>query len=63
MGPSAARHLVRISPVLVTGIASRVRAIVRHSGSVRLRAASAGMAVRRTGDPRMAKTALGLRSV
>eukprot|EP00969_Alexandrium_andersonii_P157243 6949998-Alexandrium_andersonii.AAC.1 len=47
----------------MTGMASRVRAIVRCSGSVRLRAASAGMAARRTAEPGMAKSALRLRSV
>eukprot|EP00969_Alexandrium_andersonii_P204883 9054164-Alexandrium_andersonii.AAC.1 len=46
----------------MTGVASRVRAIVRHSGSVRLRAASAGMAARRTAEPGMARSALRLRS-
>eukprot|EP00969_Alexandrium_andersonii_P101726 4489619-Alexandrium_andersonii.AAC.1 len=46
----------------MTGIASRVLAMVRYSGSVRLRAASAGMAVRRTADPGVARSALRLRS-
>eukprot|EP00969_Alexandrium_andersonii_P197397 8720800-Alexandrium_andersonii.AAC.1 len=62
MGPSAARHLAHVSPALMTGIASRVRAIVRYSGSVKLRAASAGAAVRRTAEPGMARSALRLRS-
>eukprot|EP00969_Alexandrium_andersonii_P129607 5728791-Alexandrium_andersonii.AAC.1 len=46
----------------MTGVASRARAIVRHSGSVGPRAASAGMAVRRTAEPGMARAALRLRS-
>eukprot|EP00969_Alexandrium_andersonii_P282850 12504304-Alexandrium_andersonii.AAC.1 len=41
----------------MTGMASRVRAIVRYSGSVRLRAASAGMAVSKTAEPGMARSA------
>eukprot|EP00969_Alexandrium_andersonii_P306544 13551588-Alexandrium_andersonii.AAC.1 len=48
MGSSAARHLAHVSPEPITGMASRVRAIVRYSRCVRLRAASAGVAVRRT---------------
>eukprot|EP00969_Alexandrium_andersonii_P159341 7040139-Alexandrium_andersonii.AAC.1 len=46
----------------MTGIASRVRAMVRYSGSVRLKAASAGMAVRSTAEPGMARSALRLRA-
>eukprot|EP00969_Alexandrium_andersonii_P275717 12185627-Alexandrium_andersonii.AAC.1 len=34
-----------MSPELMTGVASRVHAVARYSGSVRLKAASAGMAV------------------
>eukprot|EP00969_Alexandrium_andersonii_P196482 8680829-Alexandrium_andersonii.AAC.1 len=62
MGPSAARHLARVNPVLMTGVASRARAIARYSGSVRLRAASAGVAVRRTAEPGVARSARRLRS-
>eukprot|EP00969_Alexandrium_andersonii_P034011 1487320-Alexandrium_andersonii.AAC.1 len=46
----------------MTGMAKRVLAMVRHSGSARLRAASAGMAVRRTADPGVARSARRLRS-
>eukprot|EP00969_Alexandrium_andersonii_P122652 5422034-Alexandrium_andersonii.AAC.1 len=46
----------------MTGMARRVRAMVRYSGSVRLSAASAGIAVRRTADPGVARSALRLRS-
>eukprot|EP00969_Alexandrium_andersonii_P070734 3122085-Alexandrium_andersonii.AAC.1 len=46
----------------MTGTARRVRAMVRYSGSARLRAASAGIAVRRTADPGVARSALRLRS-
>eukprot|EP00969_Alexandrium_andersonii_P320153 14144689-Alexandrium_andersonii.AAC.1 len=63
MGSGAARHLARASPVLRTGMARRVRAIVLYSGSVRPRAASAGMAVRRTAEPGMAKSDRRLRSI
>eukprot|EP00969_Alexandrium_andersonii_P138416 6120901-Alexandrium_andersonii.AAC.1 len=56
------RHLVHVSPEAMTGVAKRVRAIARYSGSVRLRAASAGMAVRRTAEPGVARSAPRLRS-
>eukprot|EP00969_Alexandrium_andersonii_P342706 15148235-Alexandrium_andersonii.AAC.2 len=46
----------------MTGKARRVLAIVRYSGSVRLRAASAGMAVRSTADPGVARSARRARS-
>eukprot|EP00969_Alexandrium_andersonii_P308427 13632492-Alexandrium_andersonii.AAC.1 len=48
----------------MTGVASRVRAIVRYSGPARLRAAWAGMAmaVSRTVEPGVAKSAPTLRS-
>eukprot|EP00969_Alexandrium_andersonii_P117452 5195124-Alexandrium_andersonii.AAC.1 len=59
-GPSAARQLARVSPEAMTGMARRVRATVRYSGSVRLSAASAGIAARRTADPGVARSALRL---
>eukprot|EP00969_Alexandrium_andersonii_P105457 4652776-Alexandrium_andersonii.AAC.1 len=46
----------------MTGMARRVLAIVRYSGSVRLRAASAGMAVRSAADPGVARSASKARS-
>eukprot|EP00969_Alexandrium_andersonii_P034532 1511163-Alexandrium_andersonii.AAC.1 len=61
-GPSVARHLAHVSPEVMTGMARRVRAIVRYSGSVRVRAASAGIAVRGTAEPGVARSALRLRS-
>eukprot|EP00969_Alexandrium_andersonii_P099882 4405901-Alexandrium_andersonii.AAC.1 len=46
----------------MTGVASLVRAMVRYSGSLRLRAASAGMAVWSTAEPGVARSARRLRS-
>eukprot|EP00969_Alexandrium_andersonii_P309995 13699398-Alexandrium_andersonii.AAC.1 len=61
-GSRVARHLARVSPEVMTSVAKRFRAIMRYSGSVRLRAASAGIAARRTAEPGVARSAPRLRS-